>query len=240
VGLVLELIGGIDASLDRDVARRPRGEGPCLRDRHDRGDGEDLPDPERIGRTSAGSTRPRASASRPEHDREEGSHGGDYSRWTLTSRSHGPRHGRARRNLHDTWALMRSPPLVSFGPSGLLATLRARRRQVNGSYPRISASRSELSTTRPHRGVRSVVEPLGDPAISEVAAQPLGAPSPDPACELAVEAGQDEPTADQLSGRSRHPNARPARRPCRRARGRTFRSPPGRGRDGASVSRTAR
>src|SRR5207249_6975809 len=29
-----------------------------------------------------------------------------------------------RRNLPDTWALMRSPPLVSLGPSGLVGTLR--------------------------------------------------------------------------------------------------------------------
>jgi len=34
-------------------------------------------------------------------------------------------HERARRNLYDTWALMRSPPLVTLGPSGLATTLRA-------------------------------------------------------------------------------------------------------------------
>ena len=50
---------------------------------------------------------------------DEGGHGGDAT---------GAGHGKARRNLHDTWALMRSPPLVSFGPSGLPSTLRARRR----------------------------------------------------------------------------------------------------------------
>ena len=36
-------------------------------------------------------------------------------------------HERARRNLPDTWALMRSRPLVSLSPSGLGTTLRAHR-----------------------------------------------------------------------------------------------------------------
>src|SRR6185312_3316437 len=52
-----------------------------------------------------------------------------------TTGSYGPRSGRdrrgnqrARRNLPDTWALMRSPPLVSLGPSGLPHTLGPRAR----------------------------------------------------------------------------------------------------------------
>jgi hypothetical protein len=107
---------------------------------------------------------------------------------------------------------MRSPPLVSFGPSGLIGTLRAPRPAVNGSYPRISGEPLDLSTTRPQprcpnapirsRFARGWVERI----------------------DLAVEAGQDEATADQLCGGSRHPNAPPARRPCHRVPGRTFRS----------------
>jgi len=79
MGLVLEFVGGVDATLDRDIARRPIGERPGLGDRHHRRDGEDLSDaethPER-----AQDDHPEGEREHADDDREEGSHGGDYSR----------------------------------------------------------------------------------------------------------------------------------------------------------------
>src|SRR5829696_628853 len=44
-------------------------------------------------------------------------------------------HERARRNLHDTWALRRSQPLVTFGLSGLARTVGGIGRPVNPIHP---------------------------------------------------------------------------------------------------------
>ena len=50
-------------------------------------------------------------------------------------------HERTRRNLHDTWALRRSQPLVPLGFSGLVRTLGAGRGRVN---PVIHSSATDL------------------------------------------------------------------------------------------------
>ena len=93
-------------------------------------------------------------------------------------------HERARRNLPDTWALMRSPPLVSLGPSGLGRTVGGRRApDAMGPVHRMRADAPGLSTGRPHR---APVSAAGRPVarVERV--------------ELAAIAGQDEPPADQL------------------------------------------
>ena len=137
VGVVLEVGLRVDAAGDLDVARGSArtGQGDRVGDRHARGGGEQPAHP--IARTE----RPQQDRSddqgdEAEEDGHEGSHGRDSSGGQQ----------KARRNLPDTWALMRSPPLVSLGPSGLGSTVGARRhhwqwgssteiRSIGGSYP---------------------------------------------------------------------------------------------------------
>src|SRR4029079_14131848 len=59
-----------------------------------------------------------------------------------------PGNRRARRNLPDTWALMRSPPLVSLGPSGLAHT---RGRRAHGGHWHMS-TRFERTSPLVHVG----------------------------------------------------------------------------------------
>ena len=118
---------------------------------------------------------------------EQGGHGGDDSAG----------HGRARRNLPDTWALMRSPPLVSLGPSGLIQRYGAAGTDGNGTCPPI---RSEWPRVihRPSTHGRS-------PATAAAPERSAGGP-PGRRVErvqLAVVPGQDEAAADQL-GRDHH------------------------------------
>ena len=63
-------------------------------------------------------------------------------------------HERTRRNLHDTWALRRSQPLVSLGPSGLPRTLGGRQVSGQPGCPPFGRRSVELSTVRPHAAAR--------------------------------------------------------------------------------------
>ena len=67
-------------------------------------------------------------------------------------------HERARRNLHGTWALRRSQPLVSLGISGLGRMVGPWPWPVNPGHPRnraeIARFADQLSTTRPQRAAR--------------------------------------------------------------------------------------
>ena len=59
-------------------------------------------------------------------------------------------HERARRNLPDTWALRRSQPLVTLGPSGLRATVGPPRTGSIGGRPPTLDRIGGLSTGCPH------------------------------------------------------------------------------------------
>ena len=113
VGVVLELVLGVHASADPHVARRSLAQRERLGDADRRRRREQATRPGSAARTCAARPHPATSASRPGDEGDQGGHGGDDSAG----------HERARRNLPDTWALMRSPPLVSLGPSGLGRTV---------------------------------------------------------------------------------------------------------------------
>ena len=91
--------------------------------------------------------------SRPASDGEQGDHGGDDSAG----------HERARRNLPDTWALMRSPPLVSLDPSGLVRTVRCAATPWQGDLSTSSAATLPV--------IHSVATPDGRPRSASVRPQ---------------------------------------------------------------------
>ena len=95
-------------------------------------------------------------------------------------------HERARRNLHDTWALRRSQPLVTLGLSGLVLTVGAAgpARSIRRRPP-ISAGTARLSTARPQAA------PAGRSAGGPSGRRIEGG-------DLAAEAGQDQPAADEV------------------------------------------
>src|SRR5438552_464660 len=99
-------------------------------------------------------------------------------------------HERARRNLPDTWALRRSQPLVSIGPSGLDQTI--------GSRYRVGQCRS--STT--WRGSRTVIH-RPSTGRNGLTREPRSAGGPAggwvQSAQLAVEAGEHQAPADQIS-----------------------------------------
>ncbi len=110
VGVVLELGFRIDAAGHADVALGPArlGDGDRLADAHRRRGGQQ---PTHAIAGAEGPQHERADQERTQadQDRQHGDHGRDPSIGQQ----------KTRRNLPDTWALMRSPPLVSLGPSGL-------------------------------------------------------------------------------------------------------------------------
>ncbi len=76
--VVLELIGGVDAALDRHEPWRAGGEFTSFCDGHDRGDGEDPADPE--ARSEGAQDRdPDSERDQAHGDRDQGCHGGDYT-----------------------------------------------------------------------------------------------------------------------------------------------------------------
>ncbi len=79
MGVVLELVLGVDASPDGDVARRARGQVPCLghADRWRRR--EEPPDPV-VRAEAAQHERSRPERDETQDDEEEGTHGGDDTR----------------------------------------------------------------------------------------------------------------------------------------------------------------
>ena len=103
-------------------------------------------------------------------------------------------HERARRNLHDTWALRRSQPLVSLGPSGLPPTVRRRRGPGQSAsstvWRRIAPVIHRPSTVGRDRG--SVARSGRRPTRRRIERG-----------DLAAEPGQHQPAADQL-GRGHH------------------------------------
>ena len=77
--LVLELVLGVDAALDRDEPGRPVGQRPRLGDRDDRGHREDPADAE--ARSERAEDRdPDGERDQAHGDRDQGCHGGDYTR----------------------------------------------------------------------------------------------------------------------------------------------------------------
>ena len=78
-------------------------------------------------------------------------------------------HERARRNLHDTWALRRSQPLVTLGPSGLVANGTGRRGPgQSASSTNLASDAARLSTVRP-QSAAPAGRPHGQPADRPVA-----------------------------------------------------------------------
>jgi hypothetical protein len=78
MGVVLEFVGRVDASLDRDEPWWPAGQLASLGDGHDRRDGKDPPDPEaRPERAKDGD--PDGERDQAHGDRDQGCHGGDYT-----------------------------------------------------------------------------------------------------------------------------------------------------------------
>src|SRR4249919_2917418 len=94
-------------------------------------------------------------------------------------------HERARRNLHDTWALRRSQPLVTLGLSGLVLTVGA------GVPSRQSASSTVCAAS---------AEVIHSPSTGRAAGPLAGGPSGRriEGCDLAAEAGQHQPATDQV------------------------------------------
>ena len=148
------IVLGVDPTADRDVARRParraRRPRPRSRSASPRAAGR----PGSAARRSAGAT-PTASATRPTTI-------GSRGVTAAIIRGAAPDMERARRNLHDTWALMRSPPLVSFGPSGLPQR-----------YGRATRPGQRRSSTNVGRDRRVIHRPS---TVAAGAGQPAGRP----------------------------------------------------------------
>ena len=200
---VLELGLAVDPAVDPDVDGPARaGELDRLGDRHPRSCRQEAADTlARAGRTG---DRSRAAERDEAGDQDqEGIHGRD-DRTRARRRPGGPRghvpalgcergsgpgHGRARRNLPDTWALMRSRPLVSLSPSGLPPTLRASRPPRQPPLSTRFAPRRWVihpASTVPRRGRRAVRSPRARRRIEGI--------------ELPGVARQDEPAPDELGG----------------------------------------
>ena len=128
-------------------------------------------------------------------------------------------HERARRNLHDTWALRRSQPLVSLGPSGLVTNGRGRRR--TGSIGSSTVWRRIRAVI--HRRVHS--RAARPPVVRSARGPPRRRIERG---DLAVEAGQHQPAAEQVGGGHHLGMGDPPGDRSRRARWRTSRSRPGR------------
>ena len=94
-------------------------------------------------------------------------------------------HERTRRNLHDTWALRRSQPLVPLGFSGLLRTLGAGSDRVKPRHPPFRDGSAELSTVCP-----PTVGSAGGAARRRIERG-----------RLSVEAGQDQAATEQVGRR---------------------------------------
>ena len=166
---------------------------------------------------------PTPSSARPARTRTKGSHAGDDSgRRAGARRRHRAGKSIARRNLLDAWALMSSPPLASLGPFGLTSTLRDGRDGGQRGYPPARVGRPEVVHRASTRG--RVHGTAGPRRASAGAAAGPGIQRSD----LAVEARQHQPAADELDRRRRRRSARRARRPRRRPRSRTSRPRPGR------------
>ena len=144
MGVVLELVLGVDPAADPDVARRGRlARATRLGDRDAPASPRAGARPDSAGRTSAARRRRRRSATRPATRGIRGD----------TAAMIPAGHERARRNLHDTWALRRSQPLVSLGPSGLGRMVRGRGAAGQSDSSTESPDRlGRLSTARPQSG----------------------------------------------------------------------------------------
>ncbi len=95
-------------------------------------------------------------------------------------------HERARRNLHDTWALRRSQPLVTLGLSGLPPTVGAVVRPVNRGSSTVSG--------RFARVIHRLSTAGGAPSAGRSTRRRIER------AVLAVEPGEDQPAADQVGG----------------------------------------
>ena len=84
--VILELVRGVDPTLDCHVARGPCRQRPRLGDRYHRRHREDLTDPE-AHPERAQDRHPEGERDEAHGDGKEGSHGGDYSRWTPICRA---------------------------------------------------------------------------------------------------------------------------------------------------------